>query len=372
MLHVAHLTSAHNADDVRIFHKECKALREAGFRVSLVAPDRYNDTDVDYAGVELEPVEPGTRRVERMTKTTLRVLRKAIQLNADVYHIHDAELLPGLWALKAMGAKTVYDVHEDLTKDVLIKKWIPLPIRSLTAKMSGRFETLSSMVFDGIVAATKGIGGRFPSQKTIVLHNYPHLSDDTKETTFEEYLQRPRDFVYAGLRTQIRGLHHMIDAMQHLEDSKFQCFGNPLTGELLEHAQASPGWPATCDRGWAPRTKIMEYYQEARAGMLAVPATPAAVESQPIKFYEYMGAGLPVVASDFPLWRELVEKERCGVLVEDPTDPQSIAKAMQWILDHPKESYEMGQRGKAAVKDRYNWQVESQKLIGFYQELAAA
>ncbi|QYX56780.1 glycosyltransferase [Roseovarius sp. SCSIO 43702] len=80
-----------------------------------------------------------------------------------------------------------------------------------------------------------------------------------------------------------------------------------------------------------------------------------------------MGAGLPVIASDFPLWRQIVDGAGCGLLA-DPQDPRAIARAMDWILDNPDEAEEMGRRGKHAVETTYNWPTEAEKLVAFYNE----
>jgi glycosyltransferase involved in cell wall biosynthesis len=81
-----------------------------------------------------------------------------------------------------------------------------------------------------------------------------------------------------------------------------------------------------------------------------------------------MSAGLPVIASDYPRWREIVDDAGCGLLV-DPTDPAAIAAAMQWILDHPEEAEAMGERGRRAILDRYSWDREADKLIELYATL---
>lgn len=81
-----------------------------------------------------------------------------------------------------------------------------------------------------------------------------------------------------------------------------------------------------------------------------------------------MSAGLPVIASDFPLWRTIVDGVQCGLLV-DPQDPNDIAHAMQWILENPEKAKQMGKNGKRAVEETYNWEKESKKLISMYNEL---
>jgi glycosyltransferase involved in cell wall biosynthesis len=87
--------------------------------------------------------------------------------------------------------------------------------------------------------------------------------------------------------------------------------------------------------------------------------------------FEYMSAGLPVIASNFPLWKEIVEGNKCGICV-DPMDPKAIASAIQWMIDHPEEAEEMGKNGRRAVETKYNWANESKKLVGLYQRLIQA
>ena len=83
-----------------------------------------------------------------------------------------------------------------------------------------------------------------------------------------------------------------------------------------------------------------------------------------------MAAGLPVIASDFPVWRAIVDGAQCGLLV-DPLDEQAIASAMRWMLDHPEEAEAMGRRGRAAVEQQFNWDHEASTLIAFYRKQLA-
>jgi glycosyltransferase involved in cell wall biosynthesis len=90
------------------------------------------------------------------------------------------------------------------------------------------------------------------------------------------------------------------------------------------------------------------------------------VDSQPIKMFEYMAAGVPVVCSSFPLWRGIVEGHRCGICV-DPMNPGEIAAAIDRLASSPGEVEEMGRRGREAVRERFNWAVEEAKLLDLYR-----
>jgi hypothetical protein len=147
-----------------------------------------------------------------------------------------------------------------------------------------------------------------------------------------------------------------------------------LAGEFASAAEeadarARAGWQRTEYLGWIDRTGIARLMANACAGLVVLHPNRCFVDAYPIKMFEYMAAGLPVVASDFPLYREILEDGRCGCLVP-PADPAALARAIEWIFDHPAEAREMGEHGRRRVERLYNWQVEREKLVSLYRRLA--
>jgi glycosyltransferase involved in cell wall biosynthesis len=180
--------------------------------------------------------------------------------------------------------------------------------------------------------------------------------------------QRPPHFAYVGYISEVRNIFGMMTAASHLHqrDVKLRLVGSFAIPETEQKARSVPEWSTSVVfEGWASRERVGEILGGVRAGLVVLKPVEHEMLTLPIKLFEYMAAGLPVIASDFPLWRSIVDGAQCGILV-DPLDSEAIARAMQWILDHPERAAEMGRRGRLAVERDYNWQPEADRLIDFY------
>lgn len=364
---VCHLTSVHPPFDTRIFYKECRTLAQAGYEVVLVVPHDKNDV-VD--GVRIRAVPKPKNRRERMTKTVWQVYKAAVAENADIYHFHDPELIPVGIMLKLKGKKVIYDVHEDVPKQILTKYWIPSFLRRTASASASLFEKIGSKFFDGIVAATPTIADKFPLDKTAAVQNFPMLNElVTPDAT--PYLNRPNNIVYVGGITALRGIREMVQAVELLPETleaRLCLAGAFSPAELYDEICAMPGWGRVEFLGWQSREQVAALLGRVRAGLVLFHPAPNHCDAQPNKLFEYMSAGVPVIASDFPLWRKIVEGAGCG-LVADPLDPHAIASAIEWLLTHPDEAEAMGKRGQGAVRKLYNWDHEAKALINFYERL---
>lgn len=364
---IVHLTSVHPPFDSRIFHKECRTLRDRGFDVTLVVP---TETDALDHGVQLRAVPSPTSRAERLRRTWRYVLRAAIAEEADLYHFHDSELLVVGLLLRLRGRRVVYDVHEDLPRQVQGKGWIPKRLRSLVAGIATAAEWAAGLAMSGIVGATPTISRRFPKRKTATVQNYPVL-EEWATCGAVPYPERPPVVVYVGGITLERGASEMIEAVgkvPHWPNVRLQLAGNFTPAAVEARLRALPAWRNVDFLGWQTREGVAELLARARVGLVLLHPRRAYQESYPIKLFEYMAAGLPVVVSDFPLWREIVTDAECGLVV-NPLDADAIATAIAWLLDHPDEAAAMGERGHRAVVTRYNWGKEAEKLVNLYERL---
>jgi len=365
---VVHLTSVHDAFDNRIFHRECRALAKAGYDVVIVGP-AARDTTTN--GIRVRAVRRARNRLERITLTALAVYRRALAEKGAIYHFHDPELIPIGMLLRLGGKQVVYDVHEDVPADLADKTWLPRQVRSAAAAAAHVVSRAAERAFSGLVPAWPNIARRFRPENTVVVQNYPILEDLVVERA-APYQERAPVAVYMGGLGATRGIAELVAAMNDEAmpaDARLVLVGAFESEAFASKVRAMPGWSKVDERGWLDGDDLWHTVAGARVGVVTLSRTRAFVETMPTKLYEYMALGLPIVASDFPAWREVVAGSRCGLLV-DPRDCGAIARAIAYLLRNAHEASEMGARGRAAVREHYNWETESRKLLALYDRLA--
>ena len=307
-----------------------------------------------------------------MARTSRQIHPLAIAVDADIYHFHDPELIPVGLLLKLQGRKVIYDVHEDVPRDVLTKTWLPRPVRFAVSHVMAATEWLASCLYDGIVAATPTIARRFPRAKTICVRNYPRLDEFPLESRDAEPCRGI--FSYIGLINRIRGIDEMIRATalarnKSKADIRLVLAGPCRDDDIIQRINGREVSSYVCYHNRLDRSGVAELLAKTQAGLVVLHPAQSFCEALPVKMFEYMAAGLPVIASDFPLWRQIVDEVGCGLLV-NPLDPEDTARAMRWIVDHPAEARAMGQRGRTAVEQRLNWDNEVPALLDLYERIA--
>jgi glycosyltransferase involved in cell wall biosynthesis len=366
---VAHLTSLHPAHDIRIFHKQCLSLRKAGHEVTLVVK---SEQDMEIDGIKISSIPEYKNRLKRFFISSWDVYKKAIKSKAKVCHFHDPELIPIGILLKLRGKKVIYDVHEDLPRQILSKDWINPWFRYPVSWCAAFAEWVGSrFFFSGIVPATPTIASRFPESKTVLVRNYPIVEEFVGRSKVG-WEQRGNQVTYVGGIDKTRGVIENIKAMEQLDNENIRMvLAGPFSSKSLEkECKALKGWQYVDYHSWLSRDEVMALLGKSKAGLVVLHPTPAYLDSYPIKMFEYMLAGIPVIASDFPLWREIVDSAKCGLLV-DPLNPEKTSKAITWILSHPGEAAEMGERGRRMIEEEYNWEQEEKNLLQLYKKLGA-
>ena len=373
MASIIHLTTAHPRIDARIFIKEVKTLAYSmPHKVILLVADGKGSEDDERSKVSVKNLGAvGWGRLGRLFIGSWRSFCEIRKQKPAIVHFHDPELMPlGMILKKLIGCKVIYDVHEDLPCQILSKDWLPEIFRKPISWVMTGMEWFAARSFDAIVPATLKIAARFPINKTVIIQNFPIIREISysKPIPFRE---RPKAFAYPGYISKIRGIFEVLQALNMLHDVegiRLELAGEFITPDLEDEMRELPGWALVKYHGWITREQLVLLLGNVRAGLVLHHPVPNEIDAQPIKLYEYMSAGLPVIASNFPRLKQIIEGAECGLLV-NPMDPKAIAEAMRWILEHPKEAEAMGQCGRQAVLREYNWDAEAVKLIDLYNKL---
>jgi glycosyltransferase involved in cell wall biosynthesis len=365
---VCHLTSAHPRDDVRIFFKQCCSLRDFGYEVSLVVADGKGDDII--REISIFDIGRPINRLDRIIGTSKRVLKKAVSIDASIYHLHDPELIPIGLKLRKLGKVVIFDAHEDLPKQILTKTYLNKFFRIILSNLAALYERLISKKFSFIVAATPHIRDKFLSlgSQCVDINNFPHLS----EFQFVEPsdISKKKSVCYVGGISKVRGVLEIVKAISEANHSiRLQLAGEFYDPQLEIEVTSQPGWQKTEFHGWLSRTDVIDLFTKSFAGLVTLHPTESYKDALPVKMFEYMAAGLPVICSDFPLWREIIEGSACGICV-DPKNPKSIAEAIDYLFSEPEVAENMSRNGTAAVLSKYNWSIEEKKLINLYRSLS--
>lgn len=369
MKKIAHLTSVHPRYDTRIFVKECSSLAEiTDHSVTLVVADGLGDEVKNNVTI----IDAGARmggRFSRFTHTVNAVYKKALKLDADIYHLHDPELMPIGLKLKKQGKSVIFDAHEDLPKQILGKPYLNKAAKIILSKASEMYERYACRRFDAIVTATPYIREKFLriNPKTVDINNFPILGELSNDTPWDV---KKNEVCYIGGIAKIRGILEIVEAMSHTHNVHLALAGSFESSQTHLQASRTPGWNKVNELGFLGRAEIADLLSRSKAGLVTLHPTQNYMDALPVKMFEYMAAGIPVIASNFPLWRAIVETAECGVLV-DPLDPDDIAKAIEYLITHPYEAERMGQNGKHAVINTYNWKCEKDKLFALYSQLSS-
>jgi glycosyltransferase involved in cell wall biosynthesis len=360
---ICHVTSAHPEGDIRVYHKMCVSMTDE-FKIVLIIPNAISRSkdNVEIIGFNTQ----FKSRFDRIKNAPKKIMKLALSVSADIYQLHDPELLRIAILLKQKsGAKVIFDSHEDVPKQISNKTWIPSIMRSIVSRLYSNYEKNVCKKIDGVISVTPIICNRFRkiNPNTEMIANYPNI---VKFQKAEGVLKIKNAICYIGGLSQNRGILELVKSLEYC-NAELHLAGRFETKKLELQAKSLKGWSQVKYYGHVSREKISEIMALSNIGMVTLHPTPSYREAYPIKLFEYMSAQIAVLASDFPLYRELIENYNCGYFV-DPFNVEAIGKIIQDMLNDPGLTKKQGLNGYQAVLKEYNWSNEKKKLTLFYEK----
>lgn len=359
---ICHISSVHLCDDVRIFQKECSSLSKNGFDVYfVVSGESFKKNGVSIIGIGNKPES----RLKRIFIHSRRAVKIALDINADLYHLHDPELLLYALKIKKAGKKVVFDSHEIYRFLIRQKPYFTKCIRGIISLIYGFFEKYILNRIDAVIVPCS-IEGKNPfdniTTRCVYINNYPSL---------KEFKKMPIKNIagtvcYIGAITEERGIANMITAIYRAH-MKFLLAGKFSPSILEEEMQQKKEYENVTYFGFVDRKKAHQILRSSSIGISVIQNIGQyyIADNFPTKVYEYLGAGLPVVISETPFTKRENEKYEFGITV-DPNDVESITTALVYLKNNPEEAQKMGQRGRMLIENIYNWEAEEKKLFDLY------
>jgi glycosyltransferase involved in cell wall biosynthesis len=375
MCKVCILSSVHNALDNRIFYREACTLRKAGYEVSLIA---VHDKPEIRQGITILPI----KRLRRSRRPLLwwKLVRIALSTRADIYHIHDPELLFVSPIIKLLAHKPIiYDIHEANVDFIETKEDIPYPIRKFFAWLFRWFEPFMSQFQNGLIFADDMIAQHFVHIKRpkTTLFNFPNQSfiDNAFIISKDRYKKQPTVLHLGGLK-RFRGTDLMLDSFQQVLKSVPEAYLY-LVGAFAP-ASLELEFRSEIDRrnltnsititGQVPFAEIGTYLVQASVGWIPLMPVAKYLKNIPTKLFEYQAYAIPVVSSDLPSVQPFIEHRKTGLLVK-ADDPSAHAEAIVELLtDHSFASF-IGINGQNAVRNQYRWSDMEPRLLTLYKQL---
>lgn len=360
---VCHVTSAHQRYDGRIFRKECSSLAKAGYTCYLIVnddkPDEIkNDVHIISTGLLIR------NRKERFLKSHKELEKKMKEVAADVYHFHDPDLLSLAYKMKKERKKVVFDFHENVSAQIKDKAWLPKIIRHAVSAFYKVYERYYASRFDALITVSPNLERYYRklNDSVEIITNYPIIEGKYTKPKFDN-----RNICFCGGISDQWCHDIILDAIVNLEDCTYILAGK-ADNNYLDTLQKKPTWSKVDYLGVIPFEKVSDVYRNSMVGMALNISTQIGKEGSlgNTKLFEYMLAGIPVICSDNQLWKEIMENFQCGIAVS-PSCIDDIARAIREFVDNPEKAKQMGENGRRAVLEHYNWALEEKKLCDLYQ-----
>ncbi|MDR6196213.1 glycosyltransferase [Siphonobacter sp. SORGH_AS_0500] len=363
---VLHLSTLHRGDDSRMILKMAFTTALRYRTLALVTQQCLPNADLEYHFLPYH-----SSLIKRLGLVHPLALWKSLRLRPDIVHVHAPEALPIALVHHWLGATVIFDVYENMGKQLKGKQ---VNNNLLFRSFFKLFDHIARKKFHFIFAEDSYRESYSDLAKSsVVIHNFPDL---TSIPVGQAHPKEPA-FFYLGQLSKARCLDVMIEAAGLLRKD-YPTFRWHIFGKVgfdlssMEEVEQMPGYAQVKENlifyGYTPAREAYQKGAKCLAGIALLKPIGDFEGSYPTKIFEYMALGLPVITSNFPLYQSVVEHHSCGHCV-NPTDAGALYESLKFFIENPNERTQMGERGKTAVQKHYNWAGEQQKLLAFYEKV---
>ena len=359
---IAVISTVHETYDTRIYYKQIDSLRRH-YLVTYLSP-MSGISDADW----IIPLYKGRSKLGRL-RTHLSLIRRLFSVRAELYLLHDPELLPLGIVLTLLGKRVVWDMHEDSYNDIKTKDYLSPRLRRPAAATYLFLQSLAHRLLKGFILAEDAYSTYFPgSTKTCIVRNYPLLD---RLSTFADITKAPNSLVYIGSISSHRGVYQLLEVVRKLSvrlpEVRLLLIGpfiDSSTEEAVRRTIHESGLEKNVEiTGPIKNVDAYPLVAQCKIGMALLLPQPNFTTSLPTKMFEYMALGLPVVVSNFPLWDGIVRRDEAGIAM-DPLDVDCVSTAIYGLLTDHKRYQQLSINARRAAS-RYCWETEGQTLLAF-------
>jgi len=359
---ICHITSAHGRYDGRIFKKECVSLAKHGYSVNLIVNDAEDDELINCVKIISTKIKP-KNRMERFINTQKALFNKALEVNADIFHLHDPDLIPIGMKLKKMGKMVIFDSHEDIPSQIMEKEYIPYFIRGQVSRLYSVYEKYCLKKFDALISVTPKVVDRLKiyNSSTYMITNYPIIEETN---TIKD--KNTQNICFAGVINEDWQHENILKAISEIEGIRYILAGQG-SDIYMTKLKSMNSWDKVDYRGKISKEEVKEIYKKSSIGIALHYSYQMSGEGSlgNTKMFEFMEAGLPVICSDYKLWKQITDKYNCGIAI-NPNDINKIQQSIEYLVNNSNIAFEMGQNGRKAVIEEYNWNTQEKILLDLY------
>lgn len=363
---IVHLSTVHPRYDTRIFYKQCKSISlENKFNVTLIVADGIGDETID--NIKIIDLKKPKNIFDRLTLVQIQAYNLLKKIKPDIIHIHDPELIHFVVFFNS-ECKVIYDSHEDFPKQLYSKPYLNWFFASILSFFAKNYQNIFLKKFDYLVCATDAIKSNLKkiNNNIITVKNYPSL----KNVSDNYSLNKKNRICYVGSISKVRGIFEILQICKKLKDLKIFIAGNFNDKELEINLQKNDCWHNINYLGFLGREELYDLIKSSKIGLVILHPTPNHMESLPLKLFEYMASGTPVICSNFDFWKKIVENNNCGLTV-NPFDIDDIIRKIYLLINDEKLSKSLGENGIIAIKNKFNWESQAKKLNKTYNSLSS-